>query len=109
MATVVNKSFVESIVNDPSILLLDVREADEYEAGFIPSAKNLSVNDIPSSLALDKQDFLLKYKFEKPDVNYPILVYCRSGRRSAKAALSLKEAGYLNLKDYSGGYQDWSS
>jgi len=44
---------------------------------------------------------------ELPDKEQTILVYCRSGRRSAIAAQTLTELGYTNVKDF-GGIIDWT-
>jgi rhodanese-related sulfurtransferase len=63
-------------------LLLDVRTRDEYEAGHLPSAKNIPVQELSKSLdAVGTKDT-------------PIVVYCRSGMRSATAASLLRDAGY---------------
>ena len=77
------------------VLLLDVRTDAEYQAGHIPGAILLPVEEIgteePASL---------------PDKAQTILVYCRTGRRSAEAARKLAALGYADVRDF-GGIVDW--
>lgn len=78
---------------DP-VVLLDVRTRAEYGEGHIPNAVCLPNEEI------------------QPDMPAPfgqnaeILLYCRSGRRSAQAAEKLAAMGYGNVSDF-GGIQDW--
>ena len=77
------------------IIILDVRTQEEYDAGHIAGAIL-----IPNETISDKQPELL------PDLNAEILVYCRSGNRSAQAANKLIAIGYTNVADF-GGIIDW--
>lgn len=63
-------------------ILLDVRTPDEYAAGHIEGAANLSLQDIQSGALPDV------------DTSKTVYVYCQSGNRSAQAAVILKKAGY---------------
>ena len=78
-----------------AVTLLDVRTEAEYEESHIPGAVCLPVESIgtqpPASL---------------PDPDAEILVYCRSGRRSAQAAGTLAKLGYTNVSDF-GGILNW--
>ena len=76
-------------------IILDVREQDEYDAGHIPNAVLLPLDDIKA-----------KAHVVLPDKDQLILVYCRSGRRSKLAAEALAELGYTNIKEF-GGILDW--
>lgn len=76
------------------VILLDVRTQEEYDAGHIPGAVCLPNEDISAGLPLP-------YGKEAE-----ILVYCRSGRRSALAAEKLADMGYENVADF-GGILDW--
>lgn len=75
-------------------ILLDVRTQEEYDGGHIPGAVCLPNEDIQPDLPLP---------FEK---DAEILVYCRSGRRSAEAAGKLADMGYTNVADF-GGILSW--
>ena len=77
------------------VIILDVRTNDEYKEGHIKGALLLQDADI-----LDKAEIVLT------DKSSTILVYCRSGRRSAQAAENLVSLGYTNIYDF-GGIIDW--
>jgi rhodanese-related sulfurtransferase len=77
-------------------LLLDVRQPEEFTAIHAPDAKLIPLGDLPARLPE-----IAAYK------DKPIVVMCRSGRRSAKAVELLKEAGYSNVSNLAGGIQDW--
>lgn len=77
-------------------LLLDVRQPEEYAAIHAPDAKLIPLGELPARLPE-----IAAYK------DKPIVVMCRSGRRSAKAVELLKEAGYGNVSNLAGGIQDW--
>ena len=78
-----------------TIVILDVRTQEEYDAGHIAGAIL-----VPNETIADKQPALL------PDLDAEILVYCRSGNRSAQAAKKLIAIGYTNVVDF-GGIIDW--
>lgn len=77
------------------VIILDVRTEEEYNAQHIPNAVL-----IPNETITDKMPELL------PDLDAEILVYCRSGNRSAHAAKKLIEIGYTNVHDF-GGIISW--
>ena len=79
----------------PEAIILDVRTADEFEAGHIPGAVLLPDFDI----AEKARDIL-------PDPEALILIYCRSGVRSRGAMGLLLSMGYVNVYDF-GGINDW--
>lgn len=76
--------------------VLDVREQDEFDAGHIEGAKLLPYG----SITADSAAAVLPAKDET------VLVYCRSGRRSAIAAQALADLGYTAVYDF-GGILDW--
>ena len=86
----------QTMVSSQGALLLDVREPAEYAAIHAPNAKLIPLGDVSSRLKeLDA------YK------NKPVVVMCRSGRRSAKAAALLQEAGFTQVSNVQGGMQAW--
>lgn len=89
------KEFAE-LISDSSVIILDVRTADEYAEGHIRGAILIDQN---------KSDFVEQVKAKLPTEKI-IAVYCRSGRRSANAASLLAKEGYklVNLK---GGILAW--
>ena len=74
---------------------VDVREPDEYAVGHIPGAKLLPLGEVNSRAA----EVL-------PEKEATLLVYCRTGRRSAEAVQKLDALGYSNLYDL-GGILSW--
>ena len=75
-------------------LLLDVREADEYNAGHIPKAVNLPLSRIATVVKL------------VPDRGTPLFLYCLTGNRSNSAVGALKRMGYEKLTNI-GGIRGW--
>ena len=84
-------------INSDSVLLVDVRTAEEYAAGHIANAKNIDV------LKFDFKD-----QVEVLPKDKEIAVYCRSGKRSLMAANTLAKMGYkvINLR---GGWMEWET
>ena len=89
------KGFAE-LMNDPNVVVLDVRTAEEFKEGHLEGAVNIDQA---------QSDFIEKVK-ETLTTDRTIAVYCRSGRRSANAAGRLATEGYkaVNLK---GGILAW--
>lgn len=83
------------LIEDPpeSFYLVDVRTEREYRAGHIPGAILIPYGEIAEKPPTDDRDAL-------------IVVYCRTGGRSARADWSLRDAGYTRVLDW-GGIVDW--
>lgn len=79
-----------------NIFVLDVREPHEY-----PIA-NLGAPLIPVGTIESRLNEIAEHK------NDEIIVHCRSGARSQKAALALKAAGFTNVSNLSGGILAWA-
>jgi sulfur-carrier protein adenylyltransferase/sulfurtransferase len=77
-------------------LWIDVREADEYEEGYIPGAVHIPRGFLESRI-----------ENAAPDRAQPIVAYCQSGNRSLFAAKTLEELGYENVVSLAGGFVDW--
>lgn len=76
--------------------LLDVRTKEEWDEGHLKGATLVTVTE---------EGFLEKAK-AKLDPKKPMLVYCRSGTRSAKATAQLRDAGFT-VHDLAGGITAW--
>jgi rhodanese-related sulfurtransferase len=97
---IVDKSAVTALlqkVETGEVQLLDVRTAAEFNKGAIPGAINLDIRGAEFKEQLG--DF---------DTDKPIIIYCHSGGRSAKASGILESLGFTQIFDYKGGYSDWS-
>lgn len=78
-------------------VVLDVRTPEEYKAGFIGDAVNYNVMD---SLAFVNTVSSL-------DKNKKYLLYCKSGRRSGKALVMMKNMGFRRIHHLKGGVTEW--
>lgn len=76
--------------------LIDVREAEEFEAGHIPGAINLR-----GSILSQQASRILK------DPSHSVVVVCAGGNRSAIAALELQALGYTGVVSLQAGLRDW--
>ncbi len=85
----------KAMIDSDDVIILDVRTQEEYDSGHIENAVLLPITEIA-----DKSRYLLTDKDAK------ILVYCRSGNRSASAAKNLIEMGYTDVYDF-GGINSW--
>ena len=86
---------VTMMAQETGYIILDVRRADEFAAGHIPGAINVTNESIGTAEIP-----------ELPDKDQLIMVYCRSGRRSKEAAEKLVNLGYTNIVEF-GGILDW--
>ncbi|CAN5779925.1 hypothetical protein BH11PSE8_BH11PSE8_15760 [soil metagenome] len=79
-------------------LVVDVREPGEYAASRLESATNLPRGVIEFKIA-DNPGLARK--------DTPILLYCKTGGRSALAVVNLQRMGYTRLTSLAGGIDDW--
>jgi molybdopterin/thiamine biosynthesis adenylyltransferase/rhodanese-related sulfurtransferase len=84
------------LASEPRPVLLDVRERDEYEQGFIPGAIHIPRGSLESRI-----DNAVSER------SRPVIVYCASGNRSVYAAKTLGELGFTNVESMSGGFSEW--
>ena len=89
---------MHKLLMQDSVQLIDVRTAEEFYKGHIKNAQNI--------------DFLspdFDLKMAVLDNSKPLILYCRSGRRSAKSVLKLVDKGYEIIYDLQGGIIQWIS
>jgi rhodanese-related sulfurtransferase len=88
---------VGDVPDDPAdgVLLLDVREADEWAAGHAPNAQHLPMSEISGRLGELPQDG-------------SVFVICRSGGRSARVTAYLNSNGW-DAVNVDGGMQQWAA
>ncbi len=86
----------EAVYGSDSLQLVDVRTPEEYSVSHLKNAQNICVTDDD----FQKQVGVL-------DKSKPVYVYCRSGKRSARAAKILKEMGFTQVYDLEGGIMEW--
>ena len=87
----------KKLINDGEVtLILDVRNEDEFAEGHLKNAIQIPVKELKENLS-----DIEKFKDEL------VLVYCRSGKRSAEAVDILKENGFKNLVHMKDGISKW--
>jgi len=87
---------MQEISQIEGVQLVDVRTPEEYEEGYIEGFQNI-----------DFFSDTFTQEIEKLDKSKPVIVYCRSGRRSADCAKQLKEKGFVKIYDLDGGITKW--
>ena len=86
----------KEMMDTQKVIILDVREQDEFDAGHIPGAVLLpvgSISAVTAAAVISESDTV-------------VLVYCRSGNRSKTASQALAELGYTNVYEF-GGINTW--
>ena len=94
----INATELPQLINHENAVVVDVSDSAEYRNGHIPGAINIPVGEIADSTAK-----LEKYKKS----NTPLVLACRSGMRSRKAASALRKAEFANLYNLNGGLASW--
>ena len=79
-------------------LLIDVREADEYQAGHIPGAIHASRGVL---------EFKLSSTPELSARDLKVVLYCKTSGRAALAAIAMQDMGYLHVESIAGGMDAW--
>ena len=120
-AVIADKSYILAHLDDPDVMILDARTAEEYDGtdlraqrgGHIPGARNLDW-----SLTFDKQDLLrlkptavieallTKHGFS---TQKEIIVHCQTHHRSALIYAILKSLGYPRVRGYHGSWSEWGN
>jgi rhodanese-related sulfurtransferase len=84
------------LINRKDAVMLDVREAGEFNAGHAPNAKNVPLGQLDKRLGE-----IAKFKAR------PVVVTCQTGSRSHAATSALKKAGFGEVVVLSGGFGAW--
>jgi rhodanese-related sulfurtransferase len=97
--TTISSQKFSKLMKKRNTVILDVRTQEEYRSGFISDAVNYNV--------LDSLGFISK--LSSLDKKKKYLLYCKSGRRSAKALMMMKTEGFKKVYHLKGGVTDWKS
>lgn len=81
-------------------IVIDVREALEFNAGHIPNAHHISRGML---------EFMIGNHPHIQDKSASIVVYCKSGGRSALATHTLQQLGFSNIHSMLGGFDAWNA
>lgn len=92
----------QMIENGEEFLLLDVRQAAEYEAGNIPGSFSIPRGEL-EFLIFDEYFWEEQYMYT-PLKTDKIIIYCKVGARGTLAVQALKKLGFENVSNLQGGY-----
>ena len=95
----INITEAHELLQTNQVVALDVREKVEFDAGHITDAVHISRGLL---------EFLAGNHPQLADRTQPILVYCKSGGRSALAGATLKQLGYTRVLNLEGGFDAWT-
>ena len=84
------------LVKLEEVQLIDVRTSAEFTDGHLKNAKNIDFYSPNFDLQI-----------EALDKSIPVILYCKSGRRSAKCASKLNAKGFSSVYDLDGGIKLW--
>ena len=92
----VNSDELLDFIDINNAVLVDVRTQDEYSSGYIENSINIDYlsNDFSKNV-------------EKLNKNIPIVLYCRSGKRSSLSANKLSKLGFKEIYNLQGGILEW--
>lgn len=94
--TQISQEKAKEMMDKQDVVILDVREQDEYDSGHIKGAVLLpvgTINETSAAAVIKNKDTV-------------VLVYCRSGNRSKTASQALVDLGYTNIYEF-GGINTW--
>lgn len=91
-------SAIVPVMNRDDAVVIDVREPNEYREGHLANAELIPLGELNQKL-----DKLAKHK------DQPVVVYCRSGNRSARACRMLAKHGFEDLYNLAGGILAWEN
>lgn len=86
------------LIGREQVVLIDVREPDEFRGEHIKGAQHIPLGSLPAKLT-----DLEKHKADQ------VLLYCRSGNRSSAAASMMVKAGFTNVGHLAGGIMAWKA
>lgn len=93
--TMIDSEEMKTVLKNKEAQLVDVRTVKEFNENYIEGAENIVFDE----------DF--DQKLEGLQKDKPVIVYCRSGRRSAKCADILAKKGFKKIYDLKGGITQW--
>ncbi|HEY0137198.1 MAG TPA: rhodanese-like domain-containing protein [Nannocystis sp.] len=99
-----SREAIERVASDAALVHIDVRSEPEFTAGHAPGAYNVPLMHMGPAGMTPNPNFTAEVERAFPDKDTPIMVSCKAGGRSAKAAAALEALGYRQLADHIGGW-----
>jgi thiosulfate/3-mercaptopyruvate sulfurtransferase len=98
-------------LEDPNVVILDVRSAEEFAEGHIPGAVNVDYRlnraATEPSFWLPQDELRAMYERAGVTPGKRVIVYCRTGARGSVTDFTLRLIGYDNVTLYSAGWEEW--
>ncbi|HET9123087.1 MAG TPA: rhodanese-like domain-containing protein [Acidiferrobacteraceae bacterium] len=96
----------QRLAGEPELLVVDVREINEYRAGHIPGALL-----VPRGILEGAADPDYPHRIEAlcQARTRPVVLYCKTGGRSALATYTLTQMGFAQVASLMGGFELWES
>ena len=95
-AVMVTPEEMQTILHSEDVQLIDVRTPEEYSDGHIENSQNIDFKSPTFG-----EDILVL------DKSKPVIVYCKSGKRSGNSSKILMKAGFIKVYDLEGGILEW--
>ena len=99
-----SREAIERVASDSALVHIDVRSEQEFAAGHAPAAYNVPLMHMGPAGMTPNPNFTEDVARAFPDKDTPILVSCKAGGRSAKAAAALEALDYQKIADHFGGW-----
>ena len=93
--TLITTEEMKTMLQDDKVQLVDVRTVKEFDEHFIEGAENIVYDDN------------FEQKLDKLDKEKPIIIYCRSGRRTVLSADIMEKQGFTKIYELKGGIKQW--
>ena len=93
---VVTPEEMQEISELEDVQLIDLRTPQEFDTGHIASSQNI-----------DYFSDTFEEDIQKLDKSKPVVVYCKSGKKSAECADKMKDNGFVKIYDLDGGIAKW--
>ncbi len=100
------------LINQQNALVLDVREAAEYEKGHMLNARNIALGELESRAGeIEKHKALGELESRAAEIEKhkakPVIVVCDDGNPSGRAAAALRKQGFEQVFTLNGGIRAW--
>ncbi|MFD1614388.1 rhodanese-like domain-containing protein [Gelatiniphilus marinus] len=93
---IISPKETQTLLQNHNVQLIDIRTPKEFKTGHIENAQNIDF------LSLDFSE-----EIKKLNKKQPVIIYCRSGRRSALSTTKFLDAGFTEIYDLQGGIIKW--
>lgn len=104
----VDKAWMLEHLDDDSVVMFDVRTADEFGDGHIPGAVNVNWEDNKAADGSFRSDADVRELHGDPE-GRTLVVYCRTGSRASVSWALLQSAGYDDVRLYDGSWAEWGA